>query len=371
MCDTKDLMNENVCDKKLIGEEFQFKEFVYRVISIAPNELSLIGAIDKDNLKEGIIPEVVSFKGLKYCVTTIEENALIDCESLSSITIPCSVTSINENLFLCFLHIINVSEHNPVYSSIDGVLFNKEQTELICYPTSRTDKHYSIPSSVIHIADEAFSPCGDLSSIEIPNSVKSIGYASFQDTGLEIVKLPNSIKTIDNEAFNSCVNLLHIEFPSSIIEISNGCCSFCNKLHSVKLPNSIISIGSEAFSWCSSLQVIELPNSVKFIGERAFGYSKNLSSVKLSKELESIGSVAFIACKTCSGKSALLILTSATLTPICFASVLTALLISFMILVLFCDNSSCNVQRPNIFLTEEFTISANLLCTPYSVLTVL
>ena len=114
-------------------------------------------------------------------VTSIGDYAFNWCKSLTSITIPDSVTSIGLDVFSACTNLasINVSEKNENYSSIDGIFFNKNITELIKYPAAKTISKYSVPDSVTSIGYAAFASCENLASITIPNSVTSIGLDAF------------------------------------------------------------------------------------------------------------------------------------------------------------------------------------------------
>ena len=94
-------------------------------------------------------------------VISIGDDAFNECVSLKSIKIPDSVISIGYSAFdeCKSLTAIDVDESNTIYSSIDGVLFNKVKTELICYPAGKTDKSYIIPDSVTSIDESAFEYC--------------------------------------------------------------------------------------------------------------------------------------------------------------------------------------------------------------------
>ena len=114
-------------------------------------------------------------------VTSIGDYAFAICSSLTGITIPNSVTSIGKDAFqdCSKLTSINVSDNNRNYSSIDGVLFNKDKTEIIQYPEEKESKSYKIPNSVTSIGDWEFYICSSLTNITIPESVTSIGECAF------------------------------------------------------------------------------------------------------------------------------------------------------------------------------------------------
>ena len=121
-------------------------------------------------------------------VTFIGDYAFSDCSSLESVTIPNSVTSIGCSPFsgCSKLKNIDVYPENANYSSIDGILYNKDVTKLICCPGAKIS--VTIPNSVTSIGDEAFYGCSSLESVTIPNSVTSIGDDAFYDC--------NDLKTI-------------------------------------------------------------------------------------------------------------------------------------------------------------------------------
>ena len=233
-------------------------------------------------------------------VTEIGLGAFSGCTSLTNITIPSSVTSIGDYAFSgCkSLTAIGVEVGNNNYTSVNGVLFNKDKTELICYPAGKTDKSYNIPDSVTSIGDWAFIGCTSLTSITIPNGVTSIGdYAFYGCTSLTSITIPNSVSSIGKCAFENCLSLTSITIPSSVTSVSNNTFSNCESLTSITIPDSVVSIGNYAFSNCEALVSIKIPNSVTSIGEDAFKECISLTCILLPDSVTSIGDGAFEFCK--------------------------------------------------------------------------
>ena len=208
-------------------------------------------------------------------VTEISWSAFHDCTSLTNITIPNSVTYIDNFAFsgCTSLTAIDIATDNEYYTSVNGVLFNKDKTELRCYPAGKTDKSYNIPDGVTSIGYYAFYGCTSLTSITIPNGVTSIDWLAFFDcTSLTSITIPDSVTCIEWYAFQGCTSLTSIKIPDSVTEIGSSAFSGCKSLTSITIPNSVTSIGEFAFYDCTSLTSITIPNSVTSIGSNAFGY---------------------------------------------------------------------------------------------------
>ena len=151
-------------------------------------------------------------------VTSIGNHAFSSCNSLISVTIPSSVTSIGEKAFngRSLISIIASANH-PIFSSSDGVLFNKDMTTLILCPGGKKGK-YIIPNSVTSIGDYAFYECDSLTIVTIPSSVTRIGERAFSYCdNLAYATIPNSVSKIGLFAFDGCSSLI-IQIPERFRE---------------------------------------------------------------------------------------------------------------------------------------------------------
>jgi hypothetical protein len=154
---------------------------------------------------------VAGIGGRTYVGRYYDDAAFERCSTLTSVTIPASVASIGHGAFAgCFsLTSITVDGRNPVYSSYNGVLFDKQMQTLIRYPEGKSESSYAIPGSVLSIEIEAFAYCDNLNSVTIPASVASIGV----------------------HAFSRCARLTSITIPAEVAYIGDGAFWNCNSLN--------------------------------------------------------------------------------------------------------------------------------------------
>lgn len=134
------------------------------------------------------------------------------------------------------------------------------------------------------IGEYAFSNCGNLASITIPDSVTSIGYGAFSGcSSLTSVNIPDGVTSIANTTFTRCSSLTSVNIPDSVTSIGVAAFGACNSLTSINIPNSVVSIGREAFKSCSNLTTIAIPDSVDSIGEMVFRDCTSLTELTVSE----------------------------------------------------------------------------------------
>ncbi len=292
---------------------------VYDANTIPPVAFTL--SCNRQNLLKSII--------LPATITSIEGQVFWSSKYLTSINIPSSVTNIDNHSFSECLALINVDSNNQNYSSIDGVLFNKNQTTILHYPNSRMG-NYTIPSSVTSIGFLAFYKCSGLTSVTIPSSVTTIDFFAFAKcSGITNIFIPSSVTSIGIEAFDGCSALINVDaknlnyssidgilfnktqtnliqcptskkgiytIPSSVTSIGRYAFSDCSGLTSVTIPSSVTTIELSAFMGCGGLTNITIPPTITSIEYGTFGFCNGLNSVIIPSSIISIENCAFVGC---------------------------------------------------------------------------
>ncbi|MBQ7580946.1 MAG: leucine-rich repeat domain-containing protein, partial [Clostridia bacterium] len=301
-------------------------------------------------------------------LTAIPNNAFFMCSSVTSLTLGDSVTTINNNAFagcqsmeylyigssvessfgttivnnLIGLKTIEVSSDNQYFSSdSNGVLFNKDKTEIICYPRANTRTSYTIPDGVTSVGRRGLYKCSNLSYLTIGSGLQSPNGISFetmdsmvaysvsqqnnyyssdssgvlynkdktaliafpQNKSVTGYVIPDSVTSIDSYAFCCNDSLTSFTVPDGITSIGYAAFWKCTALTSTELPDSVETIGSTTFKDCTALTSVTLPDNMKTISEGMFMGCSALTEITLPDSLETIGGNSFRDCTSLTGIS--------------------------------------------------------------------
>ena len=245
---------------------------------------------------------------------TIGERAFFGCPSLTTVTIPATVTSIGNQAFSdCpALTALNVTAGNQKYMSNDGVLyeyvgFNQSTTgtasyntyTLLQYPSGKQSAGYTAPTTIANrltaIGQGAFSGAQALSGITLPETVQVIGAEAFRNcSALTTIAIPNKVTVIPDYAFSGCGALTSVSMSDNITSIGTGAFQNCYELSTVNLPSKLTAINDSAFYSCSKLTEVTIPSGVTRIGATAFAYCEALVKITIPTTVTVIGNNAFL-----------------------------------------------------------------------------
>ena len=327
-----------------------------------------------------VVPDTVKQDGTAYAVTALGEEAFLQstltsiqlpkqtlrvigsyafCENrgLTTVDIPEGVTTIGTAAFAAYdlthLHIpasvtemgrggvgecpalesITVAEGNTHFGVFDGVLMDKAQTRLICYPAKMAGKTYTLPTTVTKIDGRAFRYLTNLTSVTIPASVTELTYRMFygasslaeinidpanpaycsadgvvytadKDTLLvypagkttKFYTLDFPVKTIDISAFTHATHLQTVAIPEGVTTIRQSAFYSCTSLREVSFPESITTIELAAFGQCESLESIVLPPNITEVATTLFFQCTSLRSVTIPASVTNIDMTPFVKC---------------------------------------------------------------------------
>ncbi len=154
----------------------------------------------------------------------------------------------------------------------------------------------TIPEGVTSIGEEAFYECRSLPGINLPSGLTNIGrYAFSYCYGLTDIDIPVGA-TGGDWVFSHCIGLTHVTIPDGMTEIWGGMFSGCTELTAIEIPDSVTKIGDWAFSECSGLTEITIPSGVTKIGDWAFSECSGLTSINIPSDVTEIGGGAFSEC---------------------------------------------------------------------------
>ena len=301
---------------------------------VIPNSLTSIGSTAFNGCKDITItiqteninvwtPIFTGATGLNVIfdngVSGIEASAFANCPGLTDVTIMGTVASVDLFAFTGSkgLKSIDVDSSNAVFSSIDGVLYDKTVSAVILCPEGKTGT-VNLPAGLSDIGPYAFSGCTALNGVNMPASVTDIGNNAFSGcTGINSIAIPEYVTNIGNAAFSGYSSLtvniftdivktwspvftgstgLTAIFESGVTDIGDFAFEDCAALTGVTLPSSISGIGESAFQNCTALADVDIPLSVTSIGDSAFSGCSGLGSANIPQFVTSAGTDVFSGC---------------------------------------------------------------------------
>ncbi len=208
-------------------------------------------------------------------VTTLER-CIIAGTSITSITIPKSVTTCN------------------MYDN-NGPLAGAQYLKEVIFEEGTT----TIPDYICSVGSSYTS---NITTVTLPASVTSIGTKAFYGCAkLTLETLPAALTKIGSNAFEYCTSLVNLSFPNKLKTIGNGAFAYCTSLKTLNFSDSLQTIGTDCFSNCTDLKILILPKSIKDVGSSAFANCTSLTSVSMTSNEASaysvsIGSTVFNNC---------------------------------------------------------------------------
>ena len=261
-------------------------------------------------------------------ITSISQYSFYDCENLTEVSIPSSVKSIGYEAFH-WCHNVNKvmidgldswcdidfenENSNPIQFGADLYINGEKETQIKIPEGITTIKPYvfgrswtndetktaitsiQLPDTVTSVGKNAFA-YNYLQSINIPNSVTTIGEEAFAGNNFSTIEISENVSVIESGAFKDCKKLQKIKIPDTAKNIGTMLFGNCIKLTDAELPQGIERITEGLFAGCTSLEQFSVPDTVQLIEDYAFSKCNNLTNIKLPDQIQTIGNYVFSEC---------------------------------------------------------------------------
>ena len=251
------------------------------------------GTIKKYNGNDAVVNIPSEINGTP--VTTIGNAAFRD-SSVTSVTIPASVTEIGSNAFAGCTNLTSVHYagdwSNLTIQSGNPAVQDAANEQLF-------DFKFILNNTAVIVTRYRYK--GTAADVTIPSCYKGkpvtmIDHAAFFNSVVTSVTIPDSVTSIGDNAFGFCSQLTNISIPNSVTDIGFSAFAHCTSLKSITLPSSLSSISEALFSGCSQLTTIQIPDSVPSIQSCAFYHCRNLETIRIPVSVTLIETDAFAGC---------------------------------------------------------------------------
>ena len=215
---------------------------------------------------------------------TIQSNAFEGCTNITSLILSDNIVKVDATAF----------QDSKLLPAIDGVIY-VNNVAINNNITDYTD--LNLIAGTESIGNSAFTKCIKLTSVNIPDSVKTIEKYAFSDcSGATEVTIGAGVETFGEDAFYGCTNLSAITIPDSVKSIGSYAFSRCSGATELTIGSNVETIGTYAFNYCNKLSAITIPDSVKTLETYAFNNCSGATELTIGAGLETIGTYAFSGC---------------------------------------------------------------------------
>ena len=282
------------------GSHAQLETFILPKGIQSTQEEFQTGLSDSKMLKTLVLPEgLKTVGGFMSCPNLtglvlpegLEEIAICafnGCTAITSMRIPATVFFLDGSCFAgCKIKAYEVDNENPYFTAVDGVIFSKDLTTLVAFPSAYPHNHYVVPEKTRIIGECAFeNSC--ISSIELPEGLSSIKKGAFDGSEIRNIEMPDSVTELGELVFRFCYNLEHIRLSNGLQTIPRQTFSNCPQLKHLEIPKSVKRLYYSAIAWCEGLEYLRLNDGLEEIVDEGpmLGVNGDLQEVNFPKTLK-------------------------------------------------------------------------------------
>lgn len=271
----------------------------FRAFDDCDNLASVVFSEGVRRIEKRAFGDCISLKSVELPETLeyLDEGAFYNCTALKNLRLPASLGAYDLQKFKSMPYIVlSFPENHPCYSAEDGIVYNKDKTEIIYVPVN-VSGIFTIPDTVKTIGENAFKDCVSITGFEFGSGLEAIGDGVFAGcTGIKTLTINNNVKVIGASAFKGCTGLEALTLGNSVEAVGEYAFAECTSLATVVMGNNVTSIGDYAFSGCTGIRELAIGDKVTDLGEYAFKDCTGITKLTVGKALETVTAHAFEGC---------------------------------------------------------------------------